>query len=101
MIVLLTGQYTFVVHNNMYVLFPSYVLDSTGSVRFRVAFSLPPLLIVLACQGDFNEDHFRCQQQHCGRSPAVSLTGRVLFALWQPLSFTSPIMIVLFMIYYW
>ena len=74
----------------MYVIIPSYGLDSTGSVRFVIVLILPPLLVVLACQGNFNEDHFRCQQPHCGRSPAVSLTGRVLFALWQPLNFTFP-----------
>ena len=55
-----------------------------------IVFILPPLLVVLACQGDFNEDLSRRQQPYCGRSPAVSLTGRVLFALWQPLSFTFP-----------
>ena len=74
----------------MFVMFPSYVLDSTGSVRFVIVFILPPLLVVLACQGDFNEDLSRRQQLYCGRSPVVSLTGRVLFALWQPLSFTFP-----------
>ena len=55
-----------------------------------IVFILPPLLVVLACQGDFNEDLSRRQQPYCGRSPVVSLTGRVLFALWQPLSFTFP-----------
>ena len=80
-------------YTNMYVMLPSYVLDSTGSVRFLIVFVLPPLLVVLACQGDFNEDHFRCQQPHCGRSLAVSLTG-YLIARWQPLSFTFPITIV-------
>ena len=68
----------------MYIIFPSYALDSTRSVRFLTVFILPPLLAVMACQGDFNEDYFRCQQPHCGCSPAVSLTGRVLFTLWQP-----------------
>ena len=68
----------------------SYMVDSTGSGRFHSVLILPPLLVVLACQGNFNEDHFRCQQPHCGCSPAASLTGRVLFALWQPLSFTFP-----------
>jgi len=74
----------------MYEIIPIYVVDSTRSVRFVIVLILPPLLVVLACQGNFNEDHFRCQQPHCGRSPAASLTGRLLFALWQPLSFTFP-----------
>ena len=74
----------------MYVIFPSYVLDVTGAVHFLIVLILSPLLVVMACQGDFDEDHFRCQQPQCGCSPAVSLTGRVLFARWQPLSFTFP-----------
>jgi len=75
----------------MYVIFPSYMLDITGSVRFLIVLILPPLLVVMACQGGFDEDHFRCQQSPCGCSPAVSLTGRVLIALWQPLSSTFPV----------
>ena len=82
----------------MFELFPSYVLDNTGSVRFFIVFILPPLLVVLACQGDFTEDHFRCQQPHCGRSLAVSLTAYVI-ARWQPLSFTFPIKIVFVLMY--
>ena len=69
-------------HRYMYVIFPSYVLDFTGSVRFLIVLILPPLLVVMAYQGDFTEDHFRWQQPHCGCSPAVSLTSRVL----QPLN---------------
>jgi len=30
----------------MYVLFPNYVLDTTGSVRFLIVFILHPLLVV-------------------------------------------------------
>ena len=44
----------------MSTMFPSYVLDSIGSVRFLIVFILPPLLVKVACQGYFDEDHFRC-----------------------------------------
>ena len=55
----------------MYVVFPSYVVHSTGSVRFLIVFILPPLLVTVACQGYLDEDHFRCRQLQRSRPSGV------------------------------
>ena len=91
MLMPLTGQYAVAVH--MYVCnVPKLRARQYRVSVFPYCCYLAPLTssAVLACQGSFNEDHFRCQQPHCGRSPAASLTG-YLIARWQPLSFTCPI----------
>jgi hypothetical protein len=59
----------------VHLIVSSYVVDTTGQRRFLIVFILPPLLVTVACQGYFDEDHFRCRQLQCSRPPAVSLTG--------------------------